>query len=72
MCEQFKIELASGAGYMRGGFLMIKERFTTFISVEKDWGQRAIDLKTKGIGYAEIFRQGVQFCEEYLIKKGAD
>ena len=51
---------------------MIKERFTTFISVEKDWGQRAIDLKSKGIGYAEIFRQGVQFCEEYLIKKGAE
>jgi hypothetical protein len=51
---------------------MIKDKMTTCITLTGEWGRRAMDLKEKGIDYVEMFRQGVQYCEEYLeIKKGA-
>jgi len=49
---------------------MIKDKMTTCISLTGEWGRRAMDLKEKGIDYVEMFRQGVQYCEEYLEKKG--
>jgi hypothetical protein len=50
---------------------MIKDRFATSITIDGEWGKRAEEVKKRGIGYAEIFRQGVQYCEDYLDKKEA-
>jgi hypothetical protein len=48
---------------------MIKDRFSTSITIDGEWGKRAEEVKKRGIGYAEIFRQGVQYCEDYLQNK---